>query len=71
MKKNIEVKFKGKEVAEMNGFWIPARVVREFPRFYLVEIKPHRNPYISYGPSTPYKTCLDKLAIDFGEIEIR
>lgn len=69
--KNIEVKFKNHPVAELNGFWVPMRILRDYPRYYLCEVKPHRNPYLSWGPSRPYKVCLDKLAIDFGEIEIK
>lgn len=71
MKNKIEIMFKTNGVSEINKTWIPAKVLREFERYYLVEILPHINPYHHFGISKPYKICLDKLAIMFNEIEVR
>ena len=70
MRRDIKVMFT-ENMNELNRFWIPAKVLKEYHRFYLVEIQPHINPYMSFGESRPFKICLDKFSISRGEIKIK
>lgn len=52
--------------------WLPAYVVAEYPKFFIVEILPHHNPTgYSYGESKPYRIGINKMSIIFKETEIR
>lgn len=54
-----------------NNVWLPAKVVDEYPKFLIVEILPHLNVNEHVGISKPYRLGINKMSINFKEVEIR
>lgn len=52
-------------------FWMPAEIIAEYEKFFIVEILPHYNPYRNYGKSKPYKLGINKMRVYFNEVEIK
>ena len=51
--------------------WLPVKIIAEYPKFLLVEVLSHFNPNGGYDFSIPYRRCINKMAIEFGEVEIK
>ena len=70
--KRINIKFKDCfDNVLYKGFWVPAIVLAEYPKFFIVEILEHINPNENFGFSHPYKLGINKSKLVFGEVLFR
>ena len=65
--KEIKIRFRDYIDPIFNNWWIPAKVIAEYPYFLLVEILPHTNPIESLGESKPYRIALNKVSLIIGD----
>lgn len=64
--------FRGSFCTELlERVFIPIKILAEYPRFFVVEVTPHRNPIRSWGMSTPYRMTIDKFNLKMGEIIVK
>ena len=70
---NIKIKFyKGTpDDSLFTKFWMPAKVIADYEKFFIVEILPHLNPYRNFGKSKPYRMGINKTRLYFGEVKIK
>ena len=54
----------------LGNIFLPMRVIKEYPRFWLCEVLPHKNPE-GFGISKVYPMTLCKHSISIREIIIR
>ena len=66
----IQVMFHDAPNAIFNGFYIQARVIKEYKKYILIEILPHHNPNRPWGISESYRMCINKTDIWIGNTVI-
>ena len=70
--KEIKVKLRDPWDADLyKDVWLPCYVLEEYKKFIRVIVLPHYNPNRCFDVSKPYKMCLSKMGIHFGEIKIK
>ena len=50
--------------------FIPVKIIAEYPKWWLTEVIPHKNPH-GQGISSPYKMTLNKWDVEKGFIIIK
>lgn len=53
-----------------SNVWIPVSIVKEYPKFYVAEVQPHKNPK-GFTMSRPYTITLRKWDIKHGEVLLK
>lgn len=66
---NIRIKF-ARNSGILNNIWLPAKVIKEYERFVMVEILPHNNPH-GYDKSKPYRLTINKMNIELRDVLIK
>ena len=51
--------------------WLPCFVIGEYKKFIRVKVLPHKNKKEGMDTSYPYIICLNKMAIQLGEIKVK
>lgn len=65
--KDVSIMFKNAPDKIFDNFFMPAKVVEEYDKYFVVEIKPHYNPYICQGISRPYRFGVNKTCLWLGD----
>ena len=55
----------------LRGVWIPVRIEAEYPKYFVCTVLPHNNPVLSWGESKPYRYCINKMALQLGEVKFK
>ena len=55
------------------NIWLPVKVIKEYPRWILVEVKPHINANIenSWGTAKPYRLGINKMSLLLGDYKLK
>ena len=66
----INVLFKNRNMPCFSSNYIPVRIVKEYPTYYLVEVMEHTNRYGMKECTAMYKMTIDKFDISVGNVAI-
>lgn len=53
------------------GVYLPLKVKEEYPKFFVCEVLPHKNPIRYYGISKPYPMSIKKFDLLCGDVIAR
>jgi len=60
--------FKNRISPCFNSTYIPVKVVKEYPTYYVCEVLDHKNKYGTGQCTARYKTTIDKHDISVGDV---
>lgn len=64
----IQAMFKKTSDSVFGNIYLPLVVLHEYKRYFVCTVLPHRNPYSSFGLSSPYPMTISKIDLELGEI---
>ena len=51
--------------------WMPVKVLKEYPKYILVEVQPHMNVNQAFGMSKPYRIGVNKMSLLLGDYQLK
>lgn len=64
--KDVSVMFKEAPDVIFENFFMPAKILEEYDKYFLLEIQPHYNPHTHQGKSRSYNVCVSKTNLWLG-----
>ena len=53
-----------------DGIYLPVKIIAEYPKWWLVEVQPHKNPR-GQSTSSPYRMTMRKWDVDHGFVIVK
>ncbi len=69
--KEMLLKWSDPPHAVWENVWLPIKIIKEYPRWLLVEVQPHVNGNLSLRMSSPYRMGVNKMSLILGDYKIK